>query len=210
MSAARRRGRPRSFDAHAALGSARSAFWNKGYAGATLDDITAVTGLNRPSLYGAFGDKRALYLAALERSRDETLRALSGALGPPRPLREALALVYARAIDIYLSGEAGPRGCFIVGTAPVEAINDEGVRTILADTLARIDDAFAARFEEAKAAGELPPTADAAALALLANAVLNNLSLRARAGLPRETLERTAAAGILAICRGGQDGANRA
>jgi AcrR family transcriptional regulator len=201
MSAARRRGRSRSFDPQVALGSARRAFWDKGYAGATLDDIAAATGLNRPSLYGAFGDKRALYLAALERSRDESLQAIAAALD--RPLPEALATVYGRAIDIYLSGDAGPRGCFIIGTAPVEAIGDKTVRAVLADALERIDAAFQARFETARAAGELPAGTDPAALALLAGAVLNNLSIRARAGMPRDTLERAAAAGILAIRRGG-------
>ena len=73
----RPRGRPRSFDEDAVLDRARAAFWNLGYAATTLDELAAATGLNRPSLYGAFGDKHALYVAALERSRDESLSAMA-------------------------------------------------------------------------------------------------------------------------------------
>src|SRR6185503_5597935 len=63
----RPRGRPRAYDADEALRQARNTFWKKGYSATTLDDLSEATGMNRPSLYGAFGDKRALYLATLER-----------------------------------------------------------------------------------------------------------------------------------------------
>src|SRR5690242_13288835 len=97
----RRRGRPRSFDPDAVLEKARAVFWNLGYAAASLDDLAAATGLNRPSLYAAFGDKRALYLAALDRSRREGIAALTGALKLERPLREVLTLIFERTVEIY-------------------------------------------------------------------------------------------------------------
>ena len=59
--------RPRSFDPDEALDLARDVFWQKGFQGASLDDITAATGLNKPSLYAAFGDKNALFLKVLDR-----------------------------------------------------------------------------------------------------------------------------------------------
>ena len=88
--AARPRGRPRSFDPDAVLDKARAVFWNLGYAATSLDDLAAATGLNRPSLYAAFGDKHALYLAALERSRAEATAALGAALSSEAPLRAVL------------------------------------------------------------------------------------------------------------------------
>jgi TetR/AcrR family transcriptional regulator, copper-responsive repressor len=196
----RGRGRPRGFDAAEALNAARSAFWSGGYAATSLDDLAAATGLNRPSLYGAFGDKRALYLKALGQSADESVAALTAALAARPGVRDALAFVYENAIRIYTAGEAGPRGCFIVGTAVVEALAEADVRAALAQALARMDQAFAARFAAAVAAGDLPPDADPAGLALLAAAVLNNLAIRARAGFELATLRAVAAAGVTAVC----------
>ena len=77
----KRRGRPRAYDPQVALARAAETFWKAGYAGTSLDDLVAATGMNRPSLYAAFGDKRDLYLKTLEYYRDEG-RALA---------REALA-----------------------------------------------------------------------------------------------------------------------
>ena len=64
--AAPARGRPRSFDTDEVLGQVRDAFWRYGYAGTSMDQLSAATGLHKPSLYGAFGDKKRLYLAALD------------------------------------------------------------------------------------------------------------------------------------------------
>ncbi len=65
----RRRGRPRAFEPETALIQAMDVFWQDGFAGTSLDALSAATGLNRPSLYGAFGDKRALYLQAYRQYR---------------------------------------------------------------------------------------------------------------------------------------------
>ena len=196
----RGRGRPRSFDADRALNAAQSRFWQGGYAATSLDALAEATGLNRPSLYGAFGDKRAHNLAALDKSVAESVSSLTTALAARPLVRDALALVYEGAIRIYLAGEAGPRGCFIIGTAVVEALGDEMVRGALAQALTRMDDVFEARFNAAQQAGDLPADADAKGLALLASAVLNNLAIRARAGLDRATLQAVAQAGVIAIC----------
>ena len=59
--------RPRNFDPDEVLGRAREVFWQKGFQGTSLDDITEATGLNKPSLYAAFGDKNALFLKVLDR-----------------------------------------------------------------------------------------------------------------------------------------------
>src|ERR1044071_5895097 len=67
----RKRGRPPAYDPETALGSARDVFWNTGFTASSLDDLSAAMAMNRPSLYGAFGDKEALYLKTLERYRSE-------------------------------------------------------------------------------------------------------------------------------------------
>ena len=98
-------GGPRSFDPDEVLDKARAVFWNLGYAATSLDDIAAATGLNRPSLYAAFGDKHALYLAALQRSRAEATAALGAALDAEAPLRQVLSVIFDRTVDIYRRGE---------------------------------------------------------------------------------------------------------
>src|SRR5215468_7645493 len=105
-----RRGRPRAYDPDAALGRAVDAFWDAGFAATSLDDLSLATGMNRPSLYGAFGDKQALYQKAFDLYRTHTRESLDKALGGDQPLRVALSKVYETAISIYLSGNNGARG----------------------------------------------------------------------------------------------------
>src|SRR5918994_688280 len=129
----KRRGRPPAYDVEDALTRAMEAFWDAGYAATSLDDLAAATGMNRPSLYGAFGDKRALYLKTLEHyAAGGQLRA---ALRPDDTLREALGRVYELAIKLYLSGKEGARGCFLIGTATTEAVKSPEVRAALAAQL---------------------------------------------------------------------------
>jgi len=200
---AKRRGRPRGYEPEAALTRARAAFWDAGYAATSLDALSEATGMNRPSLYGAFGDKRALYLKALETYRALGRAAAAEALGGEHKLREALRRAYRSALDIYLSGESGPRGCFLIGTAVTESVNDPAVRSALAAGLREIDDAIEARIRRAQDEGELAAAVDPAERARLASAVLHTLSLRARAGETRAALERTVEAGVALLCGAG-------
>lgn len=156
--------------------------------------------MNRPSLYGAFGDKRELYLAALQRYVDEARTAMDAALAAPRPLREGLKRVFDLALKMYYPADESPRGCLLVGTAATESVQDEGIREVLGRGLRDFDQAFERRMQRALAEGDLPADADPAVLARLASAVLHSLALRSRAGDRRSELAATAAAGIALIC----------
>ncbi len=175
-------------------------FWDAGYAGTSLDDLSAATGMNRPSPYAAFGDKRALYLRALERYRASGRAALKETLALDQPLRQTLRQVYAKALALYLSGEEAARGCFAIGTAATEAVGNPEVRAFLADSVRSVDDAFEACIRSARDRGELKPEADPTALARLATAVMHTLAIRSRAGAPRAALEAVAEAGVNLIC----------
>jgi AcrR family transcriptional regulator len=175
-------------------------FWNAGYAGTSLDDITAGTGMNRPSLYGAFGDKRALYLQALERYRALGSAGMAEALSPDVSLREALHRLYDRALSLYLSGDNGARGCFLIGTALTESVLDADVRKLLRDALLSFDDAFEARIRLARDHGELPRETDTHGLARMASATLHTLAIRSRAGESRKALQATIEAALDLIC----------
>ena len=131
----RARGRPRAYDPDRALAQAMGAFWDRGYAATSLDDISAATGMNRPSLYAAFGDKHAIYMKALERHYGAGT-ALRDALSYDEPLCDALRRAYGRALAVYLSEEHGARGCFVIGTAATEAVTDPEVRRFLGELVA--------------------------------------------------------------------------
>ena len=183
----RRRGRPPSYDRDVALGAIRDVFWHRGFSATSLDDIATATGMSRPSLYGAFGDKREMYLAALQMFAAESRRELQKALDAPT-LREALEAFYARAIKDYVSGKEGHRGCFVICTAVAEATGDRAIRSALAAILAEVDSAVAVRIARAQAEEDRCTGGDATALGRVATSVLHSLAVRARAGARRNEL----------------------
>lgn len=197
--APRPRGRPRGFDTGATLAQATLAFWQRGYAATSMGDLSAATGLNRPSLYGAFGDKHELYLQALRLYTERSDEAIAAALGG-RPLREGLLRVYELALQLYYPAGAAARGCLLIGTAATEAPRDEAIRRQLGNALRGFNAAFQARLQRASDEGELPASADVAMRAQLASALLHSMALRARAGDARAELSALARAGVEMVC----------
>lgn len=194
-----RRGRPRDYDRQEALLRATDAFWGTGYSGTSLDKISVATGMNPPSLYAAFGNKRALYIEALEHYWQISLAATREALASERPLREALMLAYEAALSIYFPAK-GRRGCFVIGTAVTEALEDPDIRKSVAGGLRLIDSDFEASFRKARKRGELKEDADPTALAILASATMHTIAIRARAGTPRAELREIARKAVSVIC----------
>src|SRR5882724_7639051 len=185
----KRRGRPRTYQPEVALARALDVFWKEGFAATSLDDLSAATGMNRPSLYGAFGDKRELYIKSYESYRDRARQRMGEAFAIDLPLREMLQKIYGIALDMYLSGKDGPRGCFTVMTATSEAVFDPAIREMVISGLLETDRFFARIFKRGKERGELAASADPQVLALIASAALHTIAVRARAQVPRAELE---------------------
>src|SRR3954468_21423983 len=192
----KRRGRPRAYQPDVALGRALDLFRRDGFAATSLDELSAATGMNRPSLYGAFGDKRELYIKAYARYRSDARAAMADLFRTELPIKQRLQRIFAVALDIYLSGEQGPRGCFTVMTAASEAIADPAIRDLVKEGFVELDKAFAACFRIAQENGELPATADPGILAQLASVTIHTIALRARAGVPRKQLEQIVSGAI--------------
>ncbi len=201
-SAPGQRGRPRAYDPETALRRATDAFRQAGFAATSLDDLSAATGMNRPSLYAAFGDKRALYGEILARYRQDLRDRLEAALEAESACRLALAGAYRAALDIFC---AEPGGCLVLATALTGAPDDADLRAAVAAELAGWDAAFARRLRVGKDRGELAPRADPADLGRLAAAILQSLAIRARAGEARAALDGLAAAGAALICETGRE-----
>jgi len=197
---AKRRGRPRAYDPDAALAQAIEAFWKTGYSGTSLDDLSAATGMNRPSLYAAFGDKRELYLKALGHYWTLGDDLMTDALDNDLPLRDALMRFYQNALALYVPRTGRARGCFAISTATTEALEEPKIRALLARGLRGLDEGLARRIRAAREAGEIKADADPATLAAIASATLHTIAIRARAGTPRAELEALARSVVGLIC----------
>src|ERR1044072_5867242 len=149
----KRRGRPRACDPAQALARATDTFWKAGSAGTSLDDLSAATGMNRPSLYAAFGDKRDLYLKTLEHYREESRDLARAALVDDPPLKVFVKRFYDQTLELYL--DAGPRGCYSIGAAATVAAVDDQVRAFLADSMRSTDSFPKHQIEKAQPAGEV-------------------------------------------------------
>ena len=196
----KRRGRPRAYQPEVALARVLDVFWKEGFAGTSLDDLSAATGMNRPSLYGAFGDKRELYIKSYESYLARARARMGEAFAAELPLRDMLARIYAIALDMYLSGKDGARGCFTVMTATSEAVFDPAIRELVITGLVETDRFFGRIFKRAQERGELAASADSQVLALLASASLHTIAVRARAQVPRAELDAIVKGALDVMC----------
>ena len=182
------RGRPREFCVDYALAQALRVFWEKGYDGTSLTDLTDAMGITRPSLYAAFGNKEALFRKALDLYEREKLAYVKTALGAPTARGVAERLLYG-ALDV-VTGMGDPQGCLgVIATLPcgeeAQSIRDDVIAKRAASNTALIE-----RFRAAKAAGDLAEDVDPDSLAKWLSAVMQGMSVQAGAGATRADLER--------------------
>jgi AcrR family transcriptional regulator len=185
-----RPGRPRAFDADQALESAMRVFWRKGYQGASLSDLTEAMGINRPSLYAAFGNKEALFRKVLDRYGRGPASHVCDALEAPTAREVAGRILYGT-VDL-LSDPSHPPGCLSVNAILVGGKQTEAVCQEMAVRRCAAVDALKKRFARAKKEADLPPTADPAALALFVSTVTQGMSVHAAGGASRSALRRVA------------------
>jgi len=185
---AARRGRPRAFDADKALDRALKVFWDKGYEGASLPDLTRAMGINRPSMYAAFGNKEALFRKALDRYAQGPAGYARAAL-EAHTARAVVERLFDGAVDM-LTDPRHPHGCLAVQGALACGEAADSVRKELAARREAGVASLRRRFHRARAQGDLPPTADPADLARYVFTVIHGLSVQAAGGATRRELHR--------------------
>jgi AcrR family transcriptional regulator len=182
------KGRPREFDTDQALDTALGVFWRKGYEGASLQDLTEAMGINRPSLYAAFGNKEELFRRVLARYVEGPAACVLRALEEPTA-RAAAELLLSAAVDV-VTNPLNPHGCLLVQGALVCGESAESIRRELVAHRVAGESAIRERFERALAEGDLPADADPADLARYVVTVLRGMAVQAAGGATREELHR--------------------
>ncbi|MEW8492718.1 MAG: TetR/AcrR family transcriptional regulator [Candidatus Thiodiazotropha taylori] len=172
-------GRPRQFDKDSTLKQALDVFLEKGYEGSSLDDLCAAMGITRPSLYKAYGNKEALFLAALSTYRDRFIEQVKAILESESNGKQAIRKLLTW-IDNEHTAEETPTGCLVVNSG---IICNEGYPQI-ADKIAILHDQreniLFERLKRAHEEGQLKTDTDPRALAQYINGILQGIAVLAR------------------------------
>jgi AcrR family transcriptional regulator len=184
-------GRVRQFDVDLALDRALEVFWARGYEGATLPELTAAMGINRPSLYAAFGNKEQLFRKALDHYQAGAQSFLAEALKKPtaRSVVEAILSGFVR----MQRGQSKLRGCMIVSGALACGEETEPIRKELCRLRQAVVTVIRERFEQAVQEGDLPAGSDCATLARYLVTVLNGMAVQAVSGATEKELRSVSA-----------------
>ena len=184
------KGRPREFDADEALDRALEVFWRKGYEGASLAELTEAMGINRPSLYAAFGNKEALFRRALDRYAEGPAAYTREALNAPTAREVAERLLHGAADA--LTDPCHPPGCLGVMGALTCGEAADSIREELCARRAAFEKELTRRLERAKADGDLPADTNCADLARLVMTIMQGMSVQAASGASRQDLRKVA------------------
>jgi TetR/AcrR family transcriptional regulator, copper-responsive repressor len=188
---ARRRGRPRVLDRDVGLEVAGRLFWEHGYEGTSIADLTEAMGVTPPSLYATFGSKEDLYRQALDHNIERETKRRSEALQGEMPAYDAIAF-YLHDVAEGVTNPSKPRGCIISTAVLQHAEENETVARAVAARRAASILAMKTRFDRAISEGELPTGTDTDALARFYSAVVQGMSAQACDGASTATLRRLA------------------
>ncbi|MCW2689907.1 MAG: TetR family transcriptional regulator [Mycobacterium sp.] len=184
-----RSGRPREFDVDEVLDRAMRVFWQHGYEGAAMSGLTSAMGINRPSLYAAYGNKESLFGQVLERYSEQVAGYAWEALEQPT-VREVVEHLLRGAVQATTS-RGRPKGCLTVQGALACGPDGEVARAELAQWRHAAEGTMRARLRRGQQEGDLPETADPAELARYVATMVQGISVQAAGGTSRAALLRT-------------------
>jgi len=180
-------GRPREFDEGAALEAAIDCFTRYGYEATSVRDLSDRMKISGPSLYNAFGDKRALFLRAVEHYQDQNARSMIKRLERSFSPKEAVLLFFDEIIE-YSINDRNRRGCLVVNSVLDVASRDKKLAAVVASSFAEIEAFFYRSIKAAQAQGTVPPERRAKDLARLLLGILLGIRVLARVKPERSLL----------------------
>ncbi len=192
-----RMGRPRAFSEEAALDAAMKIFWEKGYEGTSLDDLTDAMGINRSSLYSSFGDKQTLFQKVIERYKSGPMAFLSDALAKPTA-RESVEYLLRSIVD-FLADPSHPKGCLTLQGGMACGTGAEEVKQTMIDWRKGIAAPILKRLQRAQSNGDLSRDVDVKDLARYIVVVMNGLGVQSVNGATRAEMNRTVDLALRAI-----------
>jgi len=181
-------GRPREFNFDEALDRALEVFWRKGYEGTSIPDLTEAMGINRPSLYAAFGNKEALFNKVLDRYSEKSGKHVREALNEPKA-RAVVEKLLRGTVDL-LSNPRQPQGCLLVQSALTCGEEVDCIRRELISRRNQIRIALRDRFQQAIDENDLPAASNADDLARFVATFMNGLAVQAASGAKKAELLR--------------------
>ena len=180
--------RPRAFDNDEALDAAIECFWRRGLAATSVRDLASEMGINAPSLYNAFGDKRRLFAEALERYAQQSMRERILRIESKYAGSQAIEAFFKEVIERSLS-DPDRRGCLIVNSALEVAPHDKALQLVIAAYLAEIESFFRRCLEKSARGGGLPASTNIADTSRLFLGILLGIRVASRANPQRALLE---------------------
>jgi TetR/AcrR family transcriptional regulator, transcriptional repressor for nem operon len=194
--------RPRKFVEDQVIAAARDQFWTHGYAGTSLDDLVAVTGLGRGSLYGAFGDKHTLFMRALDEYSTATMAAVRAELRDSAESAYDRLVGHIRSIARANAADSKRRGCLTAKSAAELAATDKAV----ARRVKRFFDVYQSELAETIAAAQREGDVDGAVnsqdLAALLLALLRGMEALRKGGASSAMITRAGEQAIVLLPRG--------
>lgn len=180
------RGRPRVFDMDEALDKALEIFWKRGYEGASIAELTETLGINKPSLYAAFGNKEELFNKTLSRYVAGPVAFIQEAINQPSAYEVAQSFL-TKAVEFFTDTKH-PKGCLIVQAALSVSADSLLVQDLLTKYRYSYEQQLAKRFEKAKEEGDLPTDANAETLAKFLSTLHQGMSVQVTSGASKEEL----------------------
>jgi TetR/AcrR family transcriptional repressor of nem operon len=187
----------RQFDEQEVIALALDVFWRKGLNDATMQDLAAATGVQRGSLYNAYGDKEAIFLRAFDQYAKEFLASVENLLAEG-DVAERLTKFFDSAV-VNMTGGSPPRGCLTTRTALNAGISSEAVRERVQDLLGRLEQAVSKAISSAPGGRAAP---EANRLARVVVTFTRGLAVMERAGYSRKQLKESAATFVEALVGG--------
>lgn len=190
MNDTKRIGRPRGFDYDTALLRAMGVFWDKGYDGASMRDLTSAMGITGPSLYAAFGDKRELYLKTIDHYCSADACSPLVALEDEEDIAKALHAFLSEVIRLATAHACGAKGCFLASSVIASVGQVDGVEQRVEKAIAEAEQRLTARFEREVEKGTLPETFPCRLRASLLFDIRQGYMFRGRAGWTAEQMRK--------------------
>ncbi|AHF78064.1 Putative transcriptional repressor [Sodalis praecaptivus] len=188
VTALRGRGRPKHFDADAALDVALRLFWQHGFEATSMHDLVAATGAKAPTLYHAFGNKEGLFRAAMERYLQRFVRKMKPCLDNPHRSVAGATEDFLTACVAQFTGEGLPPGCFLICTSSALSADSQPIAALLRSHNMLPEQLLRDFYRERQIAGELPPSTDTVRLAKYLACQLQGMAVQARDGVSRRQL----------------------